>query len=123
MEPRSTAAQEYVLVDLPPSPHASFRSVESDDPPFHALRLHLERATGQELGFPDVAISLHDFAQLRHETRRWVETRQRLGLDVEADPATVVDMLCVEGLTAPVISRKLKPGHALVAHRIPEEVA
>lgn len=104
---------EYLLIDLPPRPFDLFRSVRSAPPFFQCLR-HLEAVTGLDLGFPDVAISTADYAELRTQLARWLSTRRRIGGYSEDR----VDLLSVPGFTAPLINPKLKPGHALVARAV-----
>ncbi len=101
---------EFELVDLP-RPLAAFRSVASGIPPFLAVLRYFERQTGQELGFPDIAIGPGDWAELRWQTERWLVAMDRLGLPTG-------EMLSEQGWTAPMINPKLHAGDALVARAV-----
>jgi hypothetical protein len=102
---------DYLVVKLP-HPLDSFRSPRGD-PPFLAVLRFLERETAQALGYPDVALSKADHEELKFQTLRWLAIRARLGL-----PTLECALLSVQGMTAPMVNSKLRPGDALVAHAV-----
>lgn len=112
MQSAVPAASQYRLVGLPPNV-AAFRSVRGD-PPFLNLLRWLSTETGRDLGFREVALSAWDLAMLRGETASWLKARERLGL-CEPGSESQVGFMSIEGVTAPVLNRRLRAGDALVA--------
>lgn len=104
----SSNTQQYKLVNLPDD-LVIFRSVKSGTP-FYMLRQYLSAEVGTALTMADVAICAADYAYLKTQTHGWMDDRQRLGMEV-----VDADDLCIEGLTAPFVNRKLRRSLALVA--------
>jgi hypothetical protein len=101
----SPAVPASNLIPLPP-PLLNRFSTHSSTSPFENLRRHLSFELGQpDLALHHILVPLNVFASVRQSTRWWARATGR---------TDALDDLCRPGVTAPLIDRGIKPGHAVV---------